>query len=70
MLGKASEIKTKRVFEVIDTNHQRHYIDEMINNELSQLPPESEVLSIQYQATGDNRNDWHYALIIYREAKQ
>lgn len=52
MLGKANEIKTKRVFEVIDTNHQRHYIDEMINNELSQLPPESEVLSIQYQATG------------------
>ncbi|MDU5945482.1 hypothetical protein P4H94_26810 [Paenibacillus macerans] len=70
MIGKASEIKTKRVFDTFDTKNRYLGIDEMINHALSELQPNAEILKIEYQAVSSNSGDNHYALIIYKEAKE
>ena len=68
MLGKASEIKTKLVYEVVDMDGNLHRIDDMIDVALNELPAHTEIISIQYQVIGSNGSDGHYALIIYKEA--
>lgn len=71
MLGKASEVKTKRVQDYYDGpvgNRKFIDIDDAINVFLKGLPEGSVVLEIKYQ-TALNESDYdHHALIIYKEA--
>lgn len=74
MLGKASEIKTKKVSDGwVGTGEARRSfwdVDDAINSFLKDLPPGTEIISIQYQTTTNNEDCYRNALIIYKEAKE
>lgn len=72
MIGKANEIKTKRVFDhwktAIEGTRDFIDVDDAINDFLKELPTGTEIISVQYQTTMNNEDCCQNALIIYKEA--